>query len=72
MSTRAKIIIAPAMNENMYLNPIVQGNIKKLKSQGVHFIGPVKGKLACTDTGLGCLAPAEVIVKETKRIIDKK
>ena len=46
MATRAPIILAPAMNEKMYLNPIVQENIAYLKKHGYHCIIPGKGYLA--------------------------
>jgi phosphopantothenoylcysteine decarboxylase/phosphopantothenate--cysteine ligase len=67
MTTRAPILIAPSMNENMYKNKIVQANIQKLKGQGFKFIEPTKGKLVCGDVGLGRLAEVETIVKEVKR-----
>ena len=72
LSTKSKIIIAPAMNENMYRNRIVQENIRKLKTLGMHFVGPIKGKLVCGDIGIGCLAPVDIIVGEVKNIIRKK
>jgi phosphopantothenoylcysteine decarboxylase/phosphopantothenate--cysteine ligase len=68
-ATRAPVVICPAMNENMYKNKIVQGNIRKLKACGYKFIEPVKGRLACGKIGLGCLAEVETIVKEVKRIL---
>src|SRR3989339_2074874 len=58
----SKVIIAPAMNERMFLNPIVQDNIKRLKKQGYHFIDPAKGHLAC-GSGLGRLADFDTIIK---------
>ena len=63
ISTRSKIFMAPAMNEDMYTNKIVQENCAKLKKHGVKFIEPVKGKLACGIVGVGHLAEAEDIVK---------
>jgi len=63
----APVLIAPAMNEQMYKNAITQGNIKKLKSLGYKFIGPQAGRLACGDKGVGCLAAVDTIVKEVKR-----
>jgi phosphopantothenoylcysteine decarboxylase/phosphopantothenate--cysteine ligase len=68
-ATHAPVLMAPAMNENMYQNSIVQANIKKLKSLGYKFIGPTKGKLACGKVGTGCLAEVADIVKEVKRYI---
>ena len=67
-ATKAKIVIAPAMNENMYNNRVVQANIKKLENLGAIFIGPRRGRLACGDIGLGCLALVEDIVKEIKAL----
>lgn len=62
MATKAPVIIAPAMNTNMYHNPIVQKNIIKLKDLGFIFIEPHSGRLACGDYGKGKLAPPESIV----------
>ncbi|MBU3178966.1 bifunctional phosphopantothenoylcysteine decarboxylase/phosphopantothenate--cysteine ligase CoaBC [Clostridium estertheticum] len=61
MATKAPLIFAPAMNVNMYNNPIVQGNIQKLKGFGYEFISPVSGRLACGDIGEGKLAQTEDI-----------
>ena len=69
MATRAPVLIAPAMNENMYRNKIVQRNIKNLKNLGYKFIGPKMGKLACGDVGIGHLAEVETIVKTVKRFL---
>ncbi|MDP2044410.1 MAG: flavoprotein [Candidatus Omnitrophota bacterium] len=66
-ASKAKVLIAPAMNENMYNNKITQGNIEKLKSSGYKFISPKIGKLACGDVGMGCLAEVETIVEEVKK-----
>ncbi len=62
MATKAQIIVAPAMNTNMYENPAVQENIEKLKARGVLFIEPVEGLLACNDVGKGKLEDPEKIV----------
>ena len=66
-ATKANVLIAPAMNEAMYKNAIVQENIAKLKRNGIHCIGPRKGKLACGDSGDGCLENIDVIVAAVKR-----
>ncbi len=63
MATKAKVIFAPAMNTNMYENPIVQDNIEKLKSYGYDFIEPGSGRLACGDIGVGKLADTNDIVE---------
>jgi phosphopantothenoylcysteine decarboxylase/phosphopantothenate--cysteine ligase len=62
-ATRSAVLIAPAMNENMYKNKIMQLNLKKLISLGYNFIGPKAGKLACGKPGIGCLSDIEEIVK---------
>ncbi len=61
MATKAPVVFAPAMNTNMYENPIVQGNIEKLKSYGYMFIEPASGRLACGDVGKGKLADTKYI-----------
>ena len=63
LSIRAPILIAPAMNTQMYKNIFVQENCQKLKKQGVTFIDPVKGELACGTVGEGHIADEEKIVK---------
>ncbi|MBE0479335.1 bifunctional phosphopantothenoylcysteine decarboxylase/phosphopantothenate--cysteine ligase CoaBC [Candidatus Aerophobetes bacterium] len=62
LATRAPVVIAPAMNEWMYQNPLVQANIAKLKSLGYRFIGPEEGKLACGDEGRGRMSEPGAIV----------
>ena len=53
MATRAPVIIAPAMNTNMYTNRIVQANMDKLGDLGYRFIDPASGRLACGDSRCG-------------------
>jgi len=69
IATKAKIVIAPAMNNVMYLNRVVQDNIQKLKKFGVRFIDPVKGKLACGTTGDGHLVDVDRIVKTIRSLV---
>lgn len=56
-------LIAPAMNVHMYENPITQNNIQTLKDQGVYFVEPDCGLLACGDVGKGKLANEEDIME---------
>lgn len=72
ITTKAPIVIAPAMNDGMYTNKIVQDNIKKLQSQGVHIINPIKGSLACGTVGEGHLAELDVIVKKVCALLKNK
>ncbi len=68
-ATKARVLICPAMNENMYLNKITQENIAKLKKLGYNFVEPRRGELACGKTGIGCLAEVEKIVGEVKKAL---
>lgn len=60
---QTEIWIAPAMNTNMYENPVVQENIEKLTKLGYKFIEPKASLLACGDLGKGALAEVDVIVE---------
>lgn len=61
LACRCKKIIAPAMNTNMYENPIVQDNLKICESYGMEVIKPAVGYLACGDTGAGKMPEPEVL-----------
>jgi phosphopantothenoylcysteine decarboxylase/phosphopantothenate--cysteine ligase len=62
LSTRAPVVMAPAMNEAMYLNPAVQANIEVLKQRGYRFVEPEIGWLACGSTGKGRLGSLDAVV----------
>ncbi len=68
LSFPKKIILAPAMNEKMYENPIVRQNISKLKSYKDKYIllGPEKGDLACEEKGMGRMTDIKNIIKAVK------
>jgi len=72
MATKAKVLIAPAMNTNMYANPILQKNISTLKELGYNFVEPESGRLACGDTGKGKLASPETIVDEVVKLLSRE
>ncbi len=63
MACTCKKIIAPAMNHNMFHNPIVQENIEKLRRHGYEIIEPVKGMLANRDIGDGKLPDEETLLE---------
>jgi len=65
------VLVAPSMNEAMYLHRQTQENIRKLRAIGVRFVDPEKGYLACKDTGWGRLAAPGKIVEEGVRLIKK-
>lgn len=63
LASKAKLIIAPAMNTVMYEAEVTQNNIKTLKERGVIVIDPVEGLLACNDIGRGKMEEPENIVE---------
>ena len=63
MACRCKKFIAPAMNTNMYENPIVQDNLKILQVYGYGVVDPAVGYLACGDTGAGKMPEPEVLLQ---------
>lgn len=62
MACSCKKIIAPAMNTQMYLNPIVQDNMNKLRRFGMEVITPDTGHLACGDDGIGKMPSEQVLL----------
>jgi phosphopantothenoylcysteine decarboxylase/phosphopantothenate--cysteine ligase len=72
LATQAPILVCPAMNCDMYANPIVQENIERLARRGFHFVEPEEGVLACGDLGKGRLADIETIVERMVSILSPK
>lgn len=72
MATTGKVLIAPAMNTNMYKNPILQRNINILKELGYNFVNPESGRLACGDIGEGKLASPEIIVNTVIDLLNNR
>lgn len=72
MAARSKVAIAPAMNDSMYLNPIVQENMKKLTKLGYIIIEPEEGRLCTGRVGIGRLASPETIIGVIKEELNKK
>lgn len=69
LACKCKKIVAPAMNTNMYENPVVQENLKKLKGFGMEVIEPASGMLACRVEGKGKLPSEEVLLEYILREI---
>lgn len=63
LACKCKKLVAPAMNTQMYENPIVQDNLKKLEHYGMELIQPVAGHLACGDSGMGKMVEPEVMLQ---------
>lgn len=71
LATKAPVILAPAMNDNMYQNPITQENLAKLKTRGFTIIDPGYGRLASGKVGWGRLANIEMILGTIKQVLGK-
>jgi len=72
MATKVPVLLAPAMNCNMYENPIVQENMNKLKGYGYNFIDSETGELACGYEGKGRMAEPGDIMEEIETILSPK
>lgn len=70
MATRAPVLFAPAMNTQMYLNPVVQRNIRMLKELGYHFEDPGTGRLACADVGVGKMAEPQILLEKAELLLN--
>ena len=62
LAVQAPILVAPAMNEAMWIHPQTQENVRRLRERGVEFVDPAGGYLACGDEGLGRLADPNLVV----------
>ena len=72
MACKCKKIVSPAMNTNMYENPIVQDNLAILQHYGYEVIEPASGYLACGDTGAGKMPEPEMLLDYILREIAKE
>jgi phosphopantothenoylcysteine decarboxylase/phosphopantothenate--cysteine ligase len=69
LATTAPMIVAPAMNVNMWNHPATQENLERLRGRGVHIVNPDEGYLACGMTGAGRLAGQEAIVSTVREVL---
>lgn len=72
LGSKKPVLLAPAMNSNMYLNPIIQKNLKTLKDYNCEIIEPEVGFLACGAQNIGRLANIELIYHKTIRCLFQK
>ena len=70
LATDKEVLVAPAMNVRMWLHPATQRNLARLKADGIHFVGPEVGMMACNEEGPGRLAEPEVIVEAINGLLD--
>ena len=69
LATKAPVVIAPAMNVNMWEHPATQENLASLRARGVHVVDPDEGYLACGMTGAGRLAATETIARKVCEVL---
>ncbi|HEY4696329.1 MAG TPA: bifunctional phosphopantothenoylcysteine decarboxylase/phosphopantothenate--cysteine ligase CoaBC [Candidatus Hydromicrobium sp.] len=70
ISAACPVLVAPAMNESMYLDPVIQKNIKQLKESGKYFfVGPKSGRLACGEEGLGRMEDEDIIIERLGELL---
>lgn len=69
LATKAPLLVAPAMNVNMYEHPATQENIAVLRKRGVSFVDPEEGALACGWNGTGRLADPEEIFHNVRKVV---
>ena len=72
LASNAPVLIAPAMNTSMWFHPATQRNIEKLRSDGIRFVEPVEGELACKTVGTGKLEDVENIVAQALALLDEE
>lgn len=72
LAATAKVMICPAMNTQMFMNPAVQDNLRILKHRGIRIMEPEEGELACGTVGPGRLPEVEEIFEEIQDILTQK
>jgi len=71
MMSTIPVLMAPAMNNRMWENPVVRRNVGYLEKIGVHFIGPVEGRLADGRSGIGRMVDVPEILEKAEEIIHR-
>lgn len=71
-AVKSPVLLCPAMNTNMYTNPVVESNLQKLVSLGYHVMKAASGSLACKTEGPGRLPPLEDVLEVIETIFSKK
>ena len=69
LASRARVLIVPAMNDNMWTHPVTSENVRKLKGIGYQFVGPIEGDLVCGRTGVGHIAENHDILQSVETIL---
>jgi len=69
LATTSPVIVAPAMNEKMWMNPATRDNVTTLKKRGIKVLDTEKGELACGVVGAGRLCSLEKIIKAVEKAL---
>jgi len=69
LAANKEILIAPAMNKYMWQNPAVKRNVRQLKKDGINFVGPESGDLACGENGLGRMSDPDKIYVNIEKLL---
>lgn len=72
LATRSDVLVAPAMNVNMWTHPATQENLERLRARGLSFVGPDQGELACGWEGQGRMSDPSVIVEAANALLTPK
>ena len=72
LATKAPVVLAPAMNVNMWENPVTQDNLDRLRARGFVVVGPGYGRLACETIGSGRLAELQDILDTVSQVLGRK
>src|SRR5437588_4620239 len=72
LATTAPVVVAPAMNVNMWNHPATQENLERLRGRGVHVVSPDEGYLACGMTGAGRLAGQDAIISAVREVFQMR
>lgn len=72
LATRAPILVAPAMNVNMWEHPATRANLETLRARGLHFVGPDAGELACGWEGAGRMSDPAVVAEAAQSLLGPK
>jgi len=72
LATDKRVLVAPAMNVRMWQHPATRRNVTTLRADGIHFVGPAEGEMACGEFGPGRMAEPEAIVSAVARLLSEK
>jgi len=72
LATDKRVLVAPAMNVRMWQHPATRRNVATLRADGIHFVGPEEGEMACGEFGPGRMAEPEKVVSAIARLLSEK